>query len=625
MVVGAPCNLRASATRAGFGPAPGSLPPPPRRRLPRRPPPARADLHPRPAPPGRAAAPAGPAGPAVPRRARPLSLGLLARHPLGARPAPPGPPRAPPCRGAGDAGPSGGLFGGTSRAALLGSDADGGYSGPDTVLSEVLGSVGLGDGRPDGPAGAWSPSPAAPRGSGPGADEGDADGPHGAAVGRAVYEVLRLDKSGKTRRLYMRRRDLIRQFDLLPRDLRRIDPTLSVTRTSPTLMPREKAVLVNMSGVRLIVTAGSVLVFEPQGASSQKYLSTVLPRVGRGEDDRNFGRDRYLESSTEEAHASTTPFELDMVEGALVVATSKLDAELVAVYARVQEVLSKVAVETTPVNLEELRRVKSSLVELESRAEGLVQLLEEVLDDVDELRDFNLSSRPAREEKRRQRERDRLERERDSRRQERDERDERERDEREERAASEAAAAAREHAAPAAAAAAAAEELRRLRREASSAKADEWANLMDEQYDSEVDDAIRELEDAEIEEQELEEVEDLLEYYLQVRRPRGGEPCGETLPPPTHGATGRRPPHTHGERKIPPRNPSAGAEGGGDAERGGAAAGGGARHGGVDRGVAVGAAAGGDPVGAHAEHRVVRRGHRGRHLGRLRDEPEVQV
>lgn len=119
-------------------------------------------------------------------------------------------------------------------------------------------------------------------------DEIDTEGPHGASIGRAVYEVrmqrkyspaaatlfrnrcgarsvllqslaliqasavalsavlirmrvvaipcffpaqvLRLDKSGKVRRLYMRRRDLIRQFDLLPRDLRRIDPTLSVTR-----------------------------------------------------------------------------------------------------------------------------------------------------------------------------------------------------------------------------------------------------------------------------------------------------------------------------------------------------------------------------------------------------------
>lgn len=38
-------------------------------------------------------------------------------------------------------------------------------------------------------------------------------------------------------------------------------------------------------------------------------------------------------------------------------------------------------------------------------------MLEELMDDEDEMRDMNLSSRPGREEKRRVRERDRLERE----------------------------------------------------------------------------------------------------------------------------------------------------------------------------------------------------------------------
>ena len=38
-------------------------------------------------------------------------------------------------------------------------------------------------------------------------------------------------------------------------------------------------------------------------------------------------------------------------------------------------------------------------------------MLEELMDDEDEMRDMNLSSRPGREEKRRSRERDRLERE----------------------------------------------------------------------------------------------------------------------------------------------------------------------------------------------------------------------
>ena len=41
------------------------------------------------------------------------------------------------------------------------------------------------------------------------------------AAGKAVFEVQRIDKQGKTRRVYVRRRDLIRTHSLQPRDLRR--------------------------------------------------------------------------------------------------------------------------------------------------------------------------------------------------------------------------------------------------------------------------------------------------------------------------------------------------------------------------------------------------------------------
>jgi len=335
--------------------------------------------------------------------------------------------------------------------------------------------------------------------------EGDAsDGSQGVSVGRAVYEVVRIDRSGKTRRLYLRRRDLIRQFDLLPRDLRRIDPTLSVTRTSPTLMPREKVLLVNVAGVRLIITADTTLVFEPSNPSSQRYIQTVLPKLGQQGHDLRRTRHTHLGGHSKMYHDGQdtphVPFDLEMMEGALVVATNKLDGELVSVSSKVSEVLGKLITEATPLNLDELRRIKSSLVELESRAETLVQLLEEVLDDVDELRDFNLSSRPVREEKRRLRERERLERERDQRAQ-------RQIDER--------------WALSGAASSPGMSDSGRTATEGPG-KGDALAlrggvagGSDTETYDAEVDDAIQQLEDAEIEEQELEEVEDLLEYYMQ--------------------------------------------------------------------------------------------------------------
>ena len=52
-------------------------------------------------------------------------------------------------------------------------------------------------------------------------------------------------------------------------------------------------------------------------------------------------------------------------------ATGRLDAELLNVTKRVTNVLQMLPKNITPVNLEELRRVKQQMVELESRAENI--------------------------------------------------------------------------------------------------------------------------------------------------------------------------------------------------------------------------------------------------------------
>ena len=50
----------------------------------------------------------------------------------------------------------------------------------------------------------------------------------------------------------------------------------------------------------------------------------------------------------------------------------RLDAELLTVTKRVTNVLQMLPKDITPINLEELRRVKQQLVELESKAENIV-------------------------------------------------------------------------------------------------------------------------------------------------------------------------------------------------------------------------------------------------------------
>lgn len=54
------------------------------------------------------------------------------------------------------------------------------------------------------------------------------------------------------RRLRIKRRDLLREHRLQPRDLRRIDPMIDFTKTSPSITIKEDVLLLNLGGVRCV-------------------------------------------------------------------------------------------------------------------------------------------------------------------------------------------------------------------------------------------------------------------------------------------------------------------------------------------------------------------------------------
>eukprot|EP00200_Dunaliella_tertiolecta_P018622 CAMPEP_0202398076 /NCGR_PEP_ID=MMETSP1128-20130828/1033_1 /ASSEMBLY_ACC=CAM_ASM_000463 /TAXON_ID=3047 /ORGANISM="Dunaliella tertiolecta, Strain CCMP1320" /LENGTH=824 /DNA_ID=CAMNT_0049001133 /DNA_START=49 /DNA_END=2524 /DNA_ORIENTATION=- len=272
---------------------------------------------------------------------------------------------------------------------------------------------------------------------------GEENGAHAAGHGpmstnslaKSNYAVLRLEPNGNTRRFFVRRRDLLREHKLQPRDLRRIDPAIDFTKTSPSITVKENALLLCLGGVRAIVTAEKALLFEPNSPATRRFIETMVPHLQSKVAQREFGKgdnivpasDLAKESALVQASHSEymarfqlknkpgsvrmPPFELEMLEGALIVATGFLDAELSRLRKRVQALLTKLPHDINPKGLEELRKVKTALVEAEDRTDTLRNMLEELMDDEDELREMNLLSRPRREERRRQRERERLERE----------------------------------------------------------------------------------------------------------------------------------------------------------------------------------------------------------------------
>lgn len=249
-----------------------------------------------------------------------------------------------------------------------------------------------------------------------------------ASVGKASFEVLRIDDAGRSRISHVRRRDLIRRYKLPPRDLRTMDGSItSSTKTSLGINCKDECILINIGGVRAFLTVDRVLLFEPYSQSSKKFVEILCTKLRNDREKALMGgtvdeeRDRlihhvegtdneystvsdYSMSSGESSVGYTFPFELEVVEAALNVATLKLEAELVAATHRVGMVLQKLPRYITPANLEELRRVKDVLVALEAKAEAFEELLEGLLEDDEKIAELNLSTRPIREEKRKQRE-----------------------------------------------------------------------------------------------------------------------------------------------------------------------------------------------------------------------------
>jgi hypothetical protein len=91
-------------------------------------------------------------------------------------------------------------------------------------------------------------------------------------------QVLRLDETGAVRRLRIKRRDLLREHRLQPRDLRRIDPTIDFTKTSPSITIKEDVLLLNLGGIRSAAAAAVGAI-----TASELGMATAALALGLGQ------------------------------------------------------------------------------------------------------------------------------------------------------------------------------------------------------------------------------------------------------------------------------------------------------------------------------------------------------
>ncbi|XP_061345369.1 magnesium transporter MRS2-11, chloroplastic isoform X2 [Gastrolobium bilobum] len=185
-----------------------------------------------------------------------------------------------------------------------------------------------------------------------------------------VYEVVEVKSNGTVSTRKINRRELLKSSGLRPRDIRSVDPSLFLTNSMPSLLVREYAILLNLGSLRAIAMKDRVLIFDYNRKGGKAFLESLLPRLNPK--NNNGG--------------PSMPFELEVVEAALLSRIQRLERRLMDLEPRVQALLEALPNRLTGDILEQLRISKQTLVELGSRAGELRQMLLDLLEDPHEIR-----------------------------------------------------------------------------------------------------------------------------------------------------------------------------------------------------------------------------------------------
>ncbi|KAB1227348.1 Magnesium transporter MRS2-A, chloroplastic [Morella rubra] len=150
-------------------------------------------------------------------------------------------------------------------------------------------------------------------------------------------------------------------------------PTIEIM----SLIVREHAILLNLGSLRAMAMQECVLVFDQNSKGGKAFLESLLPRLNPKA--MNGG--------------PCMPFELEVVEAALLSRIQRLEQTLINLEPRVQGLLEVLPNRLTADVLEQLRISKQTLVELGSRAGALRQMLLDLLEDPEEIRRISIMGR----------------------------------------------------------------------------------------------------------------------------------------------------------------------------------------------------------------------------------------
>ncbi|KAK6144304.1 hypothetical protein DH2020_021124 [Rehmannia glutinosa] len=94
-----------------------------------------------------------------------------------------------------------------------------------------------------------------------------------------VYEVVEVSSNGMVSTRKINRRHLLKSSGLRPRDVRSVDPSLWLTNSMPSLLVREYAILLNLGSLRAIAMQERVYIFNYNRKGGKAFIDTLLPRL----------------------------------------------------------------------------------------------------------------------------------------------------------------------------------------------------------------------------------------------------------------------------------------------------------------------------------------------------------
>ncbi|DBB07428.1 TPA: hypothetical protein ACH3X3_008910 [Trebouxia sp. C0006] len=198
---------------------------------------------------------------------------------------------------------------------------------------------------------------------------------------------LRIDEEGKSAYIKVEKHQLVGYLNIPYRDLRILDPLAPIPYPTAIFI-REKALVVNVESIRMIICADQILVLsvpDPLHPNTGTLPALRHPFIKELVSRMEF----YLSGNGDQA----LPFELQAFEVPLAAAVRLFESETTALEAKLLPSLERLTAKVSKRELLAVQTSKATLNRLLARVRRLTEVLEAILDDDQDMQDMYLARR----------------------------------------------------------------------------------------------------------------------------------------------------------------------------------------------------------------------------------------